>query len=208
MNKEFKVLEDGNMEVTDENGNITVRYCGNSIQSELLSENKTELIENKLKDAEKKLNEDVKVTKLSKRMLIFQPIIFTVGTLGAAVIGGLVNPGNVLVGAIYHAVKIGLFSLPITVPAAIYWTIVGTVYKKKVKNDEAKITSINIIKNNYEKENKRIKESDYQRRGFYPNHTFSLEQDTEKINEALDNQINMVYDSNKSYSPKLTMKRK
>ena len=42
MNKEFKVLEDGNMEVTDEKGNVTIRYCGNSIQSELLSENKTE----------------------------------------------------------------------------------------------------------------------------------------------------------------------
>lgn len=208
MNKEFKILNDGNMEVTDENGNKTIRFYGNSVQSELLSENKTELIENKLKDAEKKLNEDVKVTKLSKWMLIFQPIIFTVGTLGAAITGGFANPGNVLVAAIYHAVKVGLFSLIITVPAAIYWTIVGTIYKKKVKNDKAKITSINIIKDNYEKENNTVKESDYQRRGFYPNHTFSLEQDTEKINEHLDNQINMVYDCNKSYSPKLTMKRK
>lgn len=208
MNKEFKLLDDGNMEVTDEKGNVTIRYCGNSMQSELLSENKSELIENKLQAAEKKLNEDVKVTKLSKWMLIFQPIIFAVGTLGAAITGGLANPGNVLVAVIYHAVKVGLFSLLITVPAAIYWAIVGTVYKKKVKNDNAKITSINIIKDNFEKENKRIKESEYQRKGFYPNHTFSLEKDTEQINESLDNQINMVYESNKGYTPKLTMKRK
>ena len=77
-----------------------------------------------------------------------------------------------------------------------------------MKNDKAKITSINIIKNNFEKENKKIKESEYQRRGHYPNHTFSLEKDTEEINTALDNQINMVYESNKNYTPKLTMKRK
>lgn len=208
MNKEFKVLEDGNMEVTDEKGNVTVRYCGNSIQSELLSENKTELIDNKLKTAEKKLEEDKKVIKLSNCMLIWQPILLAIGAAVGFITGGISNPGNFLIGAIYNALYLSLFTGFIAGISAVYWAILKTVYKKKVKNDEAKITSINIIKNNYEKENKRIKESDYQRRGFYPNHTFSLEQDTEKINEALDNQINMVYDSNKSYSPKLTMKRK
>lgn len=208
MNKEFKVLEDGNMEVTDEKGNITVRYCGNSIQSELLSENKTELIDNKLKAAEKKLEEDKKVIKLSNWMLIWQPILVAIGAAVGFISGGISNVGNFLIGAIYNALYLGLFTGFIAGISAVYWAILKTVYKKKVKNDEAKITSIDIIKKNYEKENKRIKESDYQRRGFYPNQTFSLEKDTEKINEALDNQINMVYDSNKSYSPKLTMKRK
>lgn len=208
MNKEFKLLEDGNMEVTDEKGNVTVRYCGNSIQSELLSENKEELIENKLKDAEKKLKEDKKVIDLSKKMLILQPIVIALGAAFGFIHGGIINAGNFLTGALYNALYIGLFTGIITIIPTVYWAIIKKVYKNKVKNDESKISSINIIKNNFEKENKKIKESDYQRRGFYPNHTFSLEEDTQEINEALDRQINMVYESNKGYSPKLTMKRK
>ena len=71
MNKEFILLDDGNMLVTDENGNMDKRYYGNGAQSELLSENKKELIENKLKEAKDKLISDKKAKKFSKDIIEF-----------------------------------------------------------------------------------------------------------------------------------------
>lgn len=207
MNKEFKLLEDGNMEVTDEKGNVTVRYCGNSIQSELLSENKTELINEKQEKAEKKLKEDKEVKKLSKVMLLTQPVFVATMTLLGALYGIIVNPANILVGAIMKGTTCLVASSMAALIATAYWTVVSVVSKKRIKEDEAMIKSIEIIKNNFEKENSKIKEEDYSRRGIYPNITFNLESDTQKIDEALTNQINMVYDSNKGYSPKL-VKRK
>ena len=40
MNKEFVLLDDGNMIVSNEKGELDKRYYGNCAQSELLSENK------------------------------------------------------------------------------------------------------------------------------------------------------------------------
>jgi hypothetical protein len=208
MNKEFKILEDGNMEVTDEKGIVTKRYYGNSIQKELLSENKSELIEEKLNKEKKQLEENKKVIDLSKWMLILNPILLTTAVVGSFITGGLINPGNFLVGALYHAVYVGGITTLVTATSSIYWATLRKVYKNKIKKNETKISSINIIKNNYEKENKQIKEEDYVRKGFYPNHTFSLETDTQKINESLDKEINMIYECNKGYTPTLKLKRK
>lgn len=208
MNKEFKILEDGNMEVTDEKGNVTKRYYGNSIQKELLSENKSELIEEKLEKENKKLKENKKVVNLSKWMLILQPILLTVAIAGSFITGGLINPGNFLVGALYHAVYVGGITTLVTGISSIYWAILRKIYKNKIKKNETMISSINIIKSNFEKENKQIKEEEYKRQGFYPNYTFSLEKDTQEINKALDDQINMIYECNKGYTPTLKLTRK
>lgn len=208
MNKEFKILEDGNIEVIDEKGQITKRYCSNSIQNELLSENKSELIENKLNDAQKKLKENKKVVDLSKWMLIFQPIIIGIASIIGFIQGAILNTGNILIGGLYNALYLGLFTSFIAIIPTVYWAIIKKIFKKKIKNNETMITSINIIKKNFEKENKNIKENEYTRKGHYPNATFNLEKDTKQINDNLDRQINMVYESNKGYSPKLTMKRK
>lgn len=196
MNKEFIMLDDGDALVKNENGNTVRRFCGNAFQKELLSENKKELIDNKISNIEKSLAEDKKVKLLSKWMLICQPFILALGVVGGFLIGGLSNPGNFLVNAIYQSLC-GLFGagIPVLI-STVYWTIFSVVYKKKIKKNEIKLETIKGVKKSFEKENNQIKEHEYERRGACPNQSFSLVEDTQRIERDLDEIIDALYEDN------------
>lgn len=196
MNKEFVLTNDGNALVSDENGNTEKRYYGNSFQKELLSENKTELIDNKLQETEKALEEDKKVRALSKWMLICQPFVLLLCTGAGFLVGGFSNLSNFVLAGIVEAVYAFVATGFCVVISSIYWTIFNIVYKKKIKKKEIKLDTIKSIKKAYEKENSQIKEHEYERRGVYPNCTFDLVQDTKKIEDDLDDTIDALYEDN------------
>ena len=194
MNKEFVFLGDGNALVSDENGNTETRYYGNSFQKELLSENKQELIDNKLNEAEKALEEDKKVRALSKWMLIFQPIVLLLCTGIGFLVGGFSNLSNFVLAGIVEAVYAFVATGFCVAISTIYWAIFNIVYKKKIKKKEIKVETIKGVKKAYEKENSQIKEHEYERRRVYPNHTFDLVDDTKKIEHDLDETIESLYE--------------
>lgn len=206
MNKEFILLDNGNAIVSDENGNTTKRYYGNSFQKELLSENKKELIDKKVEETEKSLSEDRKVKGLSKWMLIMQPFVLFGITACGFLIGGLSNIAYFLPNAIYNAVLAFAASGLCVAISTVYWTIFGIIYKNKIKKKEIKLETIKKIQKEYENENNQIKEHEYDRRGAYLNQNFSLVEDTKRIETDLDETIEALYEDDLAVG--LTLKKR
>lgn len=196
MNKEFILLDDGNALVSDHTGKEEKRFFGNSFHKELLSENKKELIENKLHDEEKVLNENIKVKRLSKWMLACQPLVLIFCTLAGFLVGGFANFSNFLIGGLYQAIYAFVASGFCVAISSVYWSIFYFVYKKKIKKQEIKVETIKKIQKEFEKDNNRIKEHEYERRGVYPHQRISLEEDTKKLDEELDAEIESIYEDN------------
>lgn len=88
MNVEYMKLSDETTAVTNENGIINKRDEDVS-SNELLIENKIETVDNAINQIKKKLNDWKGVVFLSKRMLIFQPILLVVFPLLGYAFGGL-----------------------------------------------------------------------------------------------------------------------
>lgn len=208
MNKEFVLLDDGNMIVSDENGNLDKRYYGNSVQSELLSENKKELIDNKLKEAKKKLEGDKIVKKFAKSMVKFQPIFVILMTCGSFLLTGIKNLTD-FNAAFSVCVDYLITSSIVACVAGGIFTYIEKKYKKILAIDGLKIDTIRKIKNDFEKENNKIKEHEYTRGGVYPNQVFNLTKDTKAIEENLDDQIETQYEEALNNSGmRLSLKRK
>lgn len=207
MNKEFILLDDGNALVRDENGNTEKRFFGNSFQKELLSENKKELIDNKIEELENSISEDKKVRLLSKWMLILQPFILVFGGVCGFFIGGFSNLNSFFVSAVYNSL-IGLlgFGIPVLI-STVYWTVLNSVYKKKIMKKEVKLETIKKVQKQYEKENNKINENEYQRRGTCPNLNFSLVEDTKKIECDLDETIDALYEDDLAVSLSLRKRK-
>lgn len=209
MNREFVLLDEGNMIVSDHNGVLEKRYYGHGAQGELLSENKKELIDNKLRDAKKKLEEDKKVKKLSQFMIKFQPIFIISVTAIGFLCGGVKDISNFYASAIQSSAYALAGSSVVGGLSAIYWAVLKKIYKNKLKVDGIKIDTIRKIKNDYEKEENRLKENEYVRKGIYPNQIFSLINDTKVIEDNLDDQIETEYDATlKNSGLRLGLKRK
>ena len=209
MNKEFILLDDGNMLVTDENGNMDKRYYGNGAQSELLSENKKELIENKLKEAKDKLISDKKAKKFSKDMIRLQPA-FVLCVTGIAFLGGGLFNLSTFSASAFHAGTIGLIVSSVSsLISATYYSVIHNIYKKRVKQDKHMVEAIKKVKNDFEKENNIVKENEYTRGGVYPNQVFNLTKDTQIIESNLDDNIEDYYEKSLENSGmKLSLKRK
>lgn len=208
MNKEFVLLDDGNMIVSNEKGELDKRYFGNSAQSELLSENKKELIENKLKEAKKQLEEDKKVKRFSTAMIKTQPIFVIVMTCGSFVLGGIKDLTN-LQAALNNCFSYFVASTGVALTTTLFFSIIKEKYNDKIKNDNVKIDVIRKIKNDFEKEKSIIKEHEYIRGGIYPNQIFNLSKGTQLIEENLDDQIDANYEETLNNSGmKLSLRRK
>lgn len=208
MNKEFVLLDDGNMIVSNEKGELDKRYYGNSAQSELLSENKKELIENKLKEAKKQLEEDKKVKRFSTAMIKTQPIFVIVMTCGSFVLGGIKDLTN-LQAALNNCFSYFVASTGVALTTTLFFSIIKEKYNDKIKNDNVKIDVIRKIKNDFEKERSIIKEHEYIRGGIYPNQIFNLSKGTQLIDENLDDQIDANYEETLNNSGmKLSLRRK
>lgn len=206
MNKEYITFDMENAIVSDENGKLEKRYVGHALQKDMLSENKKELIDNKLDIATKKLNEDKKVKFLAKWMLIFQPILLVVMPILGFIFGGLFHLSNFLVNAIYSACSCFVFTGIAALISTVYWTILSIVYNKKIKKDSIKVDTIKKIQKDYENEENRIQENEYERHAVYPNQIFSLDKDTQAIEERLDEEIEAMYEDDLAVG--LTLKRK
>ena len=107
MNKEFIVLSDGNIAVTNELGHIEKRTYNDNSQEVLLSENKIEIIDNKLQKLNKELQNQEGVIFLSKKMLITLPILILLISSGMFIYGGLTSQGNFIT----HALSEGIDGL-------------------------------------------------------------------------------------------------
>ena len=207
MNKDFVITSENEAYVSNSDGRIVIMDC-DSLEEKLLSENKQELIDNKLDKANKKLESDIKVKKLSKFMLIVQPIFFICWSCIGFIYGGLTNLSNFLPSALYHLSSAIVTGGLVASLSAIYWAVLNIVFKKKIKKDKTKINAIEIIKKNYEKDNRKIKSNEYNKSKISTKQIVSLDNNTELINRHLDSQIKMIYDSNLKYTPTLSLKRK
>lgn len=208
MNKEFVLLDDGNMIVSDENGKLEKRFYGNGAQSELLSENKKELIDSKLKDAKKQLEEDKKIKKFAKSMLKFQPAFVIIVTCVAFLAAGVKDMTN-FNAAFENASRYFISSSCVAGVASAYFYYLEKKYKKVLAKDGLKIDVVRRIKNDFEKEQNRIKEHEYKRGGVYPNQVFNLTRDTQMIEDSLDDQIDTEYEESLNNSGmKLSLHRK
>lgn len=131
MNKEFMVLSDGNLAVTDESGHISKRTYDDNSQEILLTENKIEIIDNKLEKQKKNLHDQEGVVFLSKWMLISQPILLLLISTGMFIYGGVTSPSDFLTYAIFNGVKGLVYGSICCGTVAIYYSIVKPIYKKK-----------------------------------------------------------------------------
>jgi hypothetical protein len=193
------------MVVSDENGKLEKRYYGNGAQCDLLSENKKELIDKKLDEAKNQLEKDKKVKKMAKAMLKFQPTFVVLVTGAAFLITGIKDMTN-FNAAIEAAFRYLISSSCVAGVSAIYFHNLEKKYKNILSKDGLRIDAIRKIKNDFEKEQNRIKEHEYKRGGVYPNQIFNLDKDTQMIENNLDDQIETEYEELSSM--KLSLRRK
>lgn len=210
MNKEFMVLSDGNLAVTNENGHISKRQYDGNPQEILLSENKIETIDNKLEKLKKDLHNQEGVVFLSKWMLISQPILLLLISSGMFIYDGVTSPGNFLTYALFNNIKGLAYGTVICGSAAIYYVIVKPIYKKKVGKTKSEITIAKNLKENYEKELADIKEKQLtiESPTISINEPISLIEQTNAMETQIDEEISANYTESLSQQPKKLMLRK
>ena len=208
MNKEFVLLDDGNMIVSDENGKLEKRFYGNGAQGELLSENKKELIDEMLTEAKDQLEQDKKIKKFAKSAIKIQPSFVVLVTCASFLLTGIKDLAN-----FNAAFTAGLYALAsssiVAGVSTLYFKSLEKKYKKILSIDGLKIDTIRKIKNDFEKQENRLKEHEYNRGGVYPNQIFDLSKDTKMIQNNLIDQVDTQYEEtlNKS-GMKLSLRRK
>lgn len=210
MNKEFMALSDGNLAITNENGHISKRqYDGNS-QEILLSENKIEIIYNKIEKLKKDLHNQEGVVFLSKWMLISQPILLLLISSGMFIYGGVTSPGDFLTYALFNGVKGLAYGTVICGTASIYYGIVKPIYKKKVIKTKSEITIAKNLKENCEKELADIKEKQLtiESPTISLNEPVSLIEQTNTMETQVDEEISKIYTESLSQQPKKLVLRK
>ena len=141
MNKEFMVLSDDSFVVMDEFGHIEKRiYCNNDIESILLSENKIEMLTNKINSLNKKYSEYNMGVSLSTKMIKATPFIILLTTLMGFVLGYFCSVGN-----FFYGMYSGLLNLIISSFAGgievVYFSVVKNAIKKKIKKLDLEINS-------------------------------------------------------------------
>lgn len=211
MNKEFMVLSDGNIAVTNENGHISKRQYDSNSQEILLSENKIETIDNKLEKLKKDLHDQECVVFISKWMLISQPILLLLLTTGMFIYGGLTSPSDFLTYAIYNGVKGVVYGSICCGVASTYFGIVKPIYKKKVNKTKNEITISKKLKEDYEKELADIKEKQIiiESPTIAINEPISLIEQTNAMKTKIAEEISSIYTESLNQEPKkLVLKRK
>ena len=138
MNKDFMLLNDDTIEVTNENGVETNRgeFKNNNAKNILLAENKVEIVEllegklESIKDGNKK------VINMSNYMLKFQLVVIILAALFGFVNGAVTNPSRYLVYGIYNSIVATVGALiPITI-TTVYFSIIKPISKRKLKKTE------------------------------------------------------------------------
>ena len=207
MNKEFIILSDGDVAVTSETGQISIRTYNNSTKEILLLENKIEIADDKLDELNNALHNQKNCVLLSKWMIILQPIILLLLIIGMFVYGILSIPENFDIFTIFSGINGGLMVLGAHV---IYYSIVKSICRKKINKIEKEITIVQKLKEKYEKElssfNK--KQLIIETPSIFANEPISLVDYTNSMKTQIDEEIDRTYTENFNYQPKKLMLRK
>lgn len=154
MNKDFMLLNDKTIEVTNEVGLEINRgeFENNNVKGILLAENKIEITDNFKQHFDREISENNKVLKMSSSMLKFQIVLFVALPLFCFLHGALTNPNTWLIHAIAESVyAFEDIIIPIAT-ATIYWSIIRPKYKKSIKDFNMLIDKTEDMKKEYEKE--------------------------------------------------------
>jgi hypothetical protein len=141
-------------------------------------------------------------------MLKFQPTFVVIVTCIAFLTAGIKDMTN-FGAAIDNAIRYLISSSCVAGVASAYFYHLEKKYKAILAKDGLRIDVIRKIKNDFEKEQNRIKEHEYNRGGVYPNQIFNLSKDTQMIENNLDDQIDTQYEESLNNSGmRLSLKRK
>lgn len=154
MNKDFMLLNDNTIEVTNEYGQEINRgeFENKNVKGILLAENKIELTDIFKESFDERLYENQKVLKLSNIMLKLQIILIIGFPFFGFLIGAITNQNTWLIHGIYESIQAFAGSLiPISI-STIYWIIIRKKYKKNIKKLELLINKAENIKKESEKE--------------------------------------------------------
>lgn len=211
MNKEFIILSDSNIAVTDESGHISKREYNNNPQEILLTENKIEIIDNKLEQLKKDLHYQKYITFWTKQMLKLQPILLLLISSGMFIYGGVTSPNDFLTYAIFNGTRGLVYGTAICGIASIYYGITKTIYKKKVNKTTSEIAISKKAKDNYEKKLLDIKEKNLAitSPSISMNEPVSLIEQTNIIEQQINEEINKTYtESLNQQQKKLVLRKK
>ena len=210
MNKEYMILNDGNVAVTNENGHISKKLFTDNFEGILLLENKIEIVDNKIQKLKKDLHDQEGVVFLSKWMLIVQPILLLLISGGMFIYGGLTSPSDFITYAVYNGVKGLVYGTLIFGTAAIYFSIVKPIYKKKVKKTRNEFLIASRLKQNYEKELSDIKEKQLtiESPTISVNEPVSLIEQTNNMELQFNDEFSKTYSEIETLPNKLVLKRK
>ena len=196
MNEEFMVLSNSKLIVTDENGCIYEKdNMDVDVKDLLLSENKIEIVDNKLKILYKQLLEQGCVIFLTKNMLKIPPFAIVGGTLIGFLFGGLFSQGNFLAYGVHHAVSAFVYTSLISILDIVYFGSVKLVYDKKIKKVETEISILNELKEKYQSEllELRKKYSNIVIDSKRVENSVSLKEENKVLENYINNEINNIY---------------
>ena len=154
MNKDFMLLNDDTIEVTNEKGIETNRgeFENNNVKNILLAENKVEIVELLEDKLESIKHENKKVINISNNMLKFQIILAISAQLFGFINGVVSNPSYFLIYGINNSIIALVGTLLPIATTTIYFSIVKPITKSKIKKTEKLLTKTNEMKKEYEKE--------------------------------------------------------
>ena len=154
MNKDFMLLNDNTVEVTNEEGLEINRgdFKTDNVKDILLAENKIEIVENIEKQLKKEQFENEKVILLSNCMLVFSTVLLILSPIIGLISGMISYPNNYIIAGIINSIYWFASAIIPIGAAKIYWNIAKLIFKKKRKNTEMKFTKTNNMKKEYEKE--------------------------------------------------------
>ena len=212
MNKEYILLSDGKVAVSNENGNIQTRDVKNKklIERTLTYENKLEIINNQLKDLNKELADGKGVIFLCENMIKVQPLLITLVTLVGFVLGGLFNAGNFISYGIYYGLAGLVYSSILASVPLIGGKILKSKFSKKIVGLEGAIEKAQRLKLACEKELSEIKESSatHSESERKINEPISLELKNKVASDNIQYLLNNAYETTINNTPKkLTLKK-
>lgn len=154
MNKEFMLLNENTIEVTNDEGKKINRgeFINNNVKDILLSENKVEIVEKIEEKLEKANTENKKVVFLANGMIITSAAMVVLSILGGFVYGAVTNPNDFITFGILKSIECFVGAIIPATVVTIYFGIIKPIYKNKIKKTEKILNKTNTMKQEYEKE--------------------------------------------------------
>ena len=214
MNKEYIILSDGSVAITNENGNIRKTKFDNEqiITTSLILENKIEVINENLEKLNRDLEEFKVVKFLCEKMRKFQPIVVSILMVCGFLVGGVFSTGNFVLGGVYCASIALAIGTIIGVSTSTFAIIIDKKFQKKIIGLESSIETANKLKNKYEKELSNIKQTcvTETKVNYEINNPISLEKQNKNMYEQIENELSNSYEEgiNSKKKQKILTKKK